>query len=164
LSVSAYAETITLIERLHRRFLDVLRIELERLGIDRINNVQALLLANIGGEEVSVGELMTRGYYLGSNVTYNLKRLVDAGFAEQRRSRHDRRVVRVRLTAEGRALCAGINAMFGRHGATLADDPRLPPLDRLNAQLHRLERFWALELAQPRPPGFTLAPALASSP
>ena len=101
-----YAETIALIERLHRRFLDVLRVELERLGVDQINNVQSLLLANIGAEEVSVGELMSRGYYLGSNVTYNLKRLVEAGFVEQQRSRHDRRVVRVRLSARGHALCA----------------------------------------------------------
>ena len=94
---TSYAETIALIERLHRCFLDVLRVELERLGIDQINNVQALLLANIGDDEVSVGELMSRGYYLGSNVSYNLKRLVAAGLVVQERSQHDRRVVRVRL-------------------------------------------------------------------
>ena len=145
----AYAETITLIERLHRRFLDVLRIELERLGIDQINNVQSLLLANIGREEVSVGELMTRGYYLGSNVTYNLKRLVEAGFIEQHRSRHDRRVVRVRLTERGHALCTEINAMLVRHSAELSTREGLAPLDQLNGRLKALETFWTEQITRP---------------
>ena len=151
LAVSDYAETITLIERLHRRFLDVLRIELERLGIDQINNVQSLLLANIGDEEVSVGELMTRGYYLGSNVTYNLKRLVEAGFVEQQRSRHDRRVMRVRLSERGRALCAELSAMLGRHSEALRNRPGLAPLDDLNTRLKSLEGFWTEQMS--RPPG-----------
>jgi DNA-binding MarR family transcriptional regulator len=151
LSDSGYALTIALIERLHRRFLDVLRVELERLGIDQINNVQSLLLANIGDEEVSVGELMTRGYYLGSNVTYNLKRLVEAGLVEQQRSRHDRRVVRVRLSERGHALCAEITAMLERHGAALRARPRLAPLDELNDRLRILEAFLTEQLS--RPPG-----------
>ena len=140
---SDYAETIALIERLHRRFLDVLRLELERLGVDQINNVQSLLLANIGGEEVSVGELMTRGYYLGSNVTYNLKRLVEAGLVEQQRSRHDRRVVRVRLSERGHALCAEINAMLARQRDQLDARADLAPLAQLNGELRCLEGFWA---------------------
>jgi DNA-binding MarR family transcriptional regulator len=151
LSDSDYAETIALIERLHRRFLDVLRVELERLGIDQINNVQSLLLANIGDEDVSVGELMTRGYYLGSNVTYNLKRLVDAGFVEQQRSRHDRRVIRVRLTDRGHTLCAEITGMLERHDAALRARPRLAPLSELNDHLKSLEAFWTEQLS--RPPG-----------
>lgn len=149
MSVTDYAETIALIERLHRRFLDVLRLELERLGIDQINNVQSLLLANIGTEEVSVGELMTRGYYLGSNVTYNLKRLVEAGFVEQHRSRHDRRVVRVRLSERGHALCADINAMLVRHSAEIEASADLAPLDQLNGQLTRLEAFWTGQISRP---------------
>ena len=158
-SDDAYAETIALIERLHRRFLDVLRVELERLGIDQINNVQSLLLANIGDEEVSVGELMTRGYYLGSNVTYNLKRLVEAGFVEQQRSRHDRRVMRVRLTERGHALCAEITAMLTRHDAQLRGRPRLAPLGELNEQLKSLESFWTEQLG--RQPGISTLGDLA---
>jgi len=146
---SDYAETIALIERLHRRFLDVLRVELERLGVDQINNVQSLLLANIGGEEVSVGELMSRGYYLGSNVTYNLKRLVEAGFVEQQRSRHDRRVVRVRLSERGHGLCAQITAMLARHQGQLGARCDLAPLAQLNAELKSLEGFWAGQIGRP---------------
>jgi DNA-binding MarR family transcriptional regulator len=148
-SATDYAETIALIERLHRRFLDVLRLELERLGIDQINNVQSMLLANIGAEEVSVGELMTRGYYLGSNVTYNLKRLVEAGFVEQHRSRHDRRVVRVRLSGRGHALCAEINVMLLRHSAGLDNRAGLAPLAQLNDQLKGLEAFWTGQISRP---------------
>lgn len=151
MSVNDYAETIALIERLHRRFLDVLRAELERHGIDEINNVQGLLLANIGVEEVSVGELMTRGYYLGSNVTYNLKRLVESGFVLQERSQRDRRVVRVRLSPKGQELCAKVEAMFQRHRAALEDRPELTPLAGLNASLHHLEQFWTEQLLKPAP-------------
>ena len=52
-----YLELTRLIERLHRRFLDLLRAELNRLGIRDINSVQALLLANIGREEIAIRDL-----------------------------------------------------------------------------------------------------------
>jgi DNA-binding MarR family transcriptional regulator len=146
-----YAETIGLIERLHRRFLDVLRAELERLGISDINNVQGLLLANIGEEEASVGELMTRGYYLGSNVTYNLKRLVDAGYVAQQRSQRDRRVVRVRLSSKGLKLRANIATMLERQRADLDRHPALTPIAQLNSRLRSLEAFWADQLRGPKP-------------
>ncbi len=152
-----YAETIALIERLHRRFLDVLRIELERLGVDQINNIQSLLLANIGDDEVSVGELMSRGYYLGSNVSYNLKSLVAAGLVIQERSQHDRRVVRVRLSPQGKALRGEIAGIFRRHVEALAAQGGLEPLGQLNAILYRLEAFWADRLVNRgvrRPSGF----------
>jgi DNA-binding MarR family transcriptional regulator len=145
-----YAETISLIERLHRRFLDVLRAELERLQISDINNVQGLLLANIGEEEVSVGELMSRGYYLGSNVTYNLKRLVEAGYVDQERSKRDRRVVRIRLSGKGRELCRHIAAMLLRQKQALQEDEAIAPLDDLNVQLRNLENFLTDQLLSPR--------------
>ena len=142
MTVDSYAETITLIERLHRRFLDVLRVELERRGIAQINNVQSLLLANIGEDEVSVGELMSRGYYLGSNVSYNLKRLVATGLVVQERSLHDRRVVRVRLTEEGLGLRAEIGRIFASHCEGLQSEPAMVPLSELNRILYKLEGFW----------------------
>lgn len=145
-NVDTYAETITLIERLHRRFLDVLRVELERLGIDQINNVQSLLLANIGDDDVSVGELMSRGYYLGSNVSYNLKRLVAVGLVVQERSHHDRRVVRVRLSPEGRAVRAEIGRIFARHCEELAAQRGDATLADLNTRLYDLEQFWTEQM------------------
>ena len=142
MTVDTYADTITLNERLHRRFLDILRVELERLGIDQINNVQSLLLANIGDDDVSVGELMHRGYYLGSNVSYNLKRLVAVGLVIQERSHHDRRVVRVRLSPAGRAVRTQIGRIFSRHCEELDAQGSLDGLADLNARLASLEAFW----------------------
>ena len=94
----SYLETIRLIERLHRRFLDVIKTELDRLGIEDINNVQTLILSNISNEQLTVGELTARGYYLGSNVSYNVKKLVENGYLNQERSPHDRRMTRVRVS------------------------------------------------------------------
>ena len=147
---SDYAETVSLIERLHRRFLDVLRVELDRLGVTDINNAQGLLLANIGRQEVSVGELMSRGYYLGSNVTYNLKSLVEAGYAVQERSQRDKRVVRVRLTERGLELSRKLGLIFEQQAQELAAGPHLPDVSALNESLRALEGFWSVKaIAKP---------------
>lgn len=140
---TAYLESIALIERLHRRFLDVVRAELDRLGIQDINNVQALILFNVGGDEYTVGELTQRGYYLGTNVTYNLKKLVEYGYVVQARSAHDRRSVRIRLTDKGIMLRKAIDAAYDRHVATLMSVKVGPKnLDEINQTMRTLERFW----------------------
>lgn len=139
-----YLEALNLIERLHRRLLDVIKDEFERNGQPEVNSVQALLLFNIGDSELTAGELRTRGHYLGSNVSYNLKKLVDAGYIHHERSEVDRRSVRVRLTEQGREVCEKVEQLYQRHlnsieqvGGIAADD-----FDRLNDALTRLERFW----------------------
>ena len=43
-----YLETLTMVERLHRRLLDVIKDEFDRRGRSDVNAVQALLLYNIG--------------------------------------------------------------------------------------------------------------------
>ena len=140
----SYYNIVKLIERLHRQFLDVLRSELHRLGIEDINAVQALLLYNIGDKELTAGELRTRGYYLGSNVSYNLKKLVEMGFLDHQRSRVDRRSVRIKLTDKGREVRDIVEALYQKHvrtveqvGGIAADE-----FGTLNKSLHRLERFW----------------------
>ena len=109
-----YLEALTLVERLHRRLLDVIKDEFDRRGRSDINSVQALLLYNIGDKELTAGELRTRGYYLGSNVSYNLKKLVDAGYIHHQRSTTDRRSVRVRLTERGQEVCKVVNGLYHR--------------------------------------------------
>src|SRR6478735_4567586 len=99
-----YLEVISLVERLHRQFLEVVKLELEGFGIRDIYNVQAMMLFNIGDSEMTVGELTLRGCYLGSNVSYNVKKMVGNGYLTQQRSLHDRRSTHVRLTPKGRAL------------------------------------------------------------
>ena len=139
-----YLEALTLIERLHRRLLDVIKDEFDRKGRSDINAVQALLLFNIGDKELTAGELRTRGYYLGSNVSYNLKKLVEMGFLDHQRSRVDRRSVRIKLTEKGREVRETVRALYEKHvrtveqvGGIAADEFAV-----LNKALHRLERFW----------------------
>ena len=99
-----YYDSIQLIERLHRHFLDVLKVELDRKGIQDINNVQGMILFNIGDDELTVGELTIRGYYLGSNVSYNVKKMVENEYLIQERSVHDKRSIRVKLSEKGTNL------------------------------------------------------------
>jgi DNA-binding MarR family transcriptional regulator len=139
-----YLEALTLVERLHRRLLDVIKDEFDRAGRSDVNSVQALLLFNIGDAELTAGELRTRGYYLGSNVSYNLKKLVEMGYIHHQRSRMDRRSVRVSLTDKGREVANVVARLYDRHmrsidqvGGITSEDFRT-----LNRSLQRLERFW----------------------
>ena len=109
-----YLVSLKLIERLHRLLLDVIKDEFERLGRSDVNGVQALLLYNIGDAELTAGELTSRGYYLGSNVSYNLKKLVEFGYINHQRSNTDRRSVRVRLTDKGQEVCKVLSALYQR--------------------------------------------------
>ena len=139
-----YLEALTLVERLHRRLLDVIKDEFDRMGRDDVNSVQALLLFNIGGAELTAGELRTRGYYLGSNVSYNLKKLVEGGYVKHERSRIDRRSVRVSLTEKGRVIADVIDRLYERHMRSIEQVGGIGPAEfrTLNKSLHRLERFW----------------------
>ena len=139
-----YLELTRLIERLHRSFLDLLRAELNRLGIRDINSVQALLLFNIGDSELTAGELRTRGYYLGSNVSYNLKKLVDLGFISHQRSRIDRRSVRVSLTPKGQAIAEVVAGLYERHIGSIEQVGGIGQEEfrQMNRALQRLDRFW----------------------
>lgn len=139
-----YFEAIQLVERLHRHFLDVLKVELDKKGIQDINNVQSMILYNVGKDELTVGELTIRGYYLGSNVSYNVKKMVENGYLEQERSVHDKRSIRVKLSSKGLELHDLISTMFKRHedkikGSPLTDDR----LKNMSETLLMLERFWA---------------------
>ena len=137
-----YYETMSMIERLHRQFMDVIKIELERAGILDINNVQCLILHNIGIDELTVGELTVRGYYLGSNVSYNIKKMVENGYLVQERSVHDKRSVRVKLSEKGRKLDAAVGALYTRHAAALsAAGISQTEIEKINRTLHNLETF-----------------------
>jgi len=153
---SAYHEVISLIERLHRHFLEVVKLELEGLGIHDINNVQGMMLFNIGDAEMTVGELTLRGCYLGSNVSYNVKKMVENGYLAQQRSLHDRRSIHVRLTEKGIRLRDRLTAMHQRHAAMLPQATlSAEDLQDVAGTLRRLERFWirAGDVVQ-RPPLF----------
>jgi DNA-binding MarR family transcriptional regulator len=139
-----YMETLSLIERLHRQLLDVIKDELDRRDEREINGVQALLLFNIGDQELTAGELRTRGHYLGSNVSYNLKKLVEGGYIHHARSDLDRRSVLVRLTPKGENVRGMLRELFHRHLGSLEPVGNVTGenLEGINTALRRLERFW----------------------
>src|SRR4051794_9157261 len=138
-----YLEALHLVERLHRRLLDVIKDEFERRGRDDVNSVQALLLYNIGDKELTASELRTRGYYLGSNVSYNVKKLVEMGYLHHARSRVDRRSVRISLAEKGREVHKIVCQLYDKQvltveqiGGVSADE-----FKRMNMALSRLGRF-----------------------
>ena len=138
-----YLDALTLVERLHRRLLDGIKDEFDRRGRSDINSVQALLLYNIGDKELTAGELRTRGYYLGSNVSYNLKKLVELGFLDHQRSRVDRRSVRIRLTPQGQEIRRIVDTLYQKHVKTVEQVGGISNEEfaTLNKSLHRLERL-----------------------
>ncbi len=138
-----YLETILLIERLHRRFLDVVKSELDRLKVEDINNVQTLILYNIGADQLTVGELTNRGYYLGTNVSYNVKHLVTTEYLIQEKAPHDKRSTRVKLSEKGTALVKQMDLLIERNVVDLDKrSPGLAFLTDVNKSMHNLERFW----------------------
>ncbi len=138
-----YQEVIFLVERLHRHFLEVVKSELERLDTSDINNIQALILFNVGDEELTVGELTNRGYYLGSNVSYNVKKMVENGYLIHQRSTHDRRSIRVRLSEKGLVLFHSLREMFERHIADIVEGPITEEeLQEASRALRHMEQFW----------------------
>jgi DNA-binding MarR family transcriptional regulator len=143
-----YLISIRLIERLHRRFLDVIKADLDRLGVEDINNVQTLILFNINEEQLTVGELTVRGYYLGSNVSYNVKKLVENDYLIQERSAHDRRMTRVRLSQKGLDLTARISELYQRNSEELAGRYATEEqLRQANQALMSLERYWSSQIS-----------------
>ena len=143
--MTGYLDALALVERLHRLLLDVVKDEFERVGVLDINAVQALLLFNIGDNEVTAGELKTRGYYQGSNVSYNLKKLVEMGYMHHQRCEIDRRSVRVRLTPRGREIRDIVASLFARHAEGLENKGVITAegIEDITNSLKRMERYWS---------------------
>lgn len=147
-TTEAYLTSLQLLDRMHRLMLDLVKDEFERLGRNDLTPVQALIIYNLGEAEVTAGELRSRGMYQGSNVSYNLKKLVAMGYLHHERCDMDRRSVRVRLTGMGQEVRGMVRALFLRHAAGLAMSGVLddPPLEQVNLQSRRIERFWSEQI------------------
>lgn len=143
-----FMDCLRLVERLHRRLLDVIRNQLEEAGRGEINAVQALLLFNIGGNEITAGELRSRGYYLGSNVSYNLKKMVDMGYVSHQKAEHDKRSVRISLTEKGSAVSTIVDKLYKAQLEEILEDEVFDnkELRHMRRNLRNLERFWADQL------------------
>ena len=146
--MATYLDSLLLVERLHRLLLDVIKDEFERVGVLEINPVQALLLFNVGHNEVTAGELKSRGYYQGSNVSYNLKKLVEHGYMHHERSEIDRRSVRVRLTQKGRDIRQVVSRLFATHAEGLLSRGVVDQqgIEDITGSLRRVERYWTEQI------------------
>ncbi|MFV0292742.1 MAG: MarR family winged helix-turn-helix transcriptional regulator [Paracoccus sp. (in: a-proteobacteria)] len=146
--VETYFHCLQMLERLHRLMLDLIKDDFERIGRNDLTPVQALLLYNLGKAEVSAGELRSRGMYQGSNVSYNLKKLVNMEYVHHERSEQDRRSVRIRLSESGQEVRDQIGQLFARHADDLIASGVLddPPLDLVNQQWRRIERYWGEQI------------------
>ncbi|MFW1678393.1 MarR family winged helix-turn-helix transcriptional regulator [Pontibacter sp. JAM-7] len=147
-SSADFLDCMRLIERLHRRILDLLKLRLDSLGYTDVNSVQALLMHNISDREMTAGELRTRGYYLGSNVSYNLKKLVSNGYINQVRSEHDQRSVRISLSDKGKAIHDLVQEMFDKQldQINAEDVMNDTSFSQLSSQLKEIEKFWDLQI------------------
>lgn len=154
----SYLETIALIERLHRQCMEVVKAELDRLGVRDLNAVQAMILFNLGDLELTVGELTQRGYYLGSNVSYNVKKLVELGYLIQQRSPHDKRATHLRCSDKGLTICRHLDQMFANQANELANNGvDRQKLSDTNDSLQRVEGYWAASRLGARPPFSSVA-------
>ena len=139
-----YGQLTQMIERLHRRMLDVIRFELEQAGVSDINPAQALMLTKIEGREVALRDIIERGYYIGLNASYNVKQLVEADYVVQKRSAHDKRSVKVSLTEKGEELCKKLVEFNSTQSARLAGSKE--ETAQLNATIdipRNLENSWS---------------------
>jgi DNA-binding MarR family transcriptional regulator len=138
-----YFKSVAMIERLHRLFLEVVKVELDRMKIRDINNVQCLILYNVGREQVTVGDLKNRGYYLGSNVNYSLHMMVQNKYLLQEPSVHDRRTSYVMLSEKGKKLYDKLDKLFTMHAKALAHEGiDTTQLEELDGMFTSLEGFW----------------------
>lgn len=153
-----YLETIALIERLHRQCMEVVKAELDRLGVRDLNAVQAMILFNLGDLELTVGELTQRGYYLGSNVSYNVKKLVEQGYLLQQRSPHDKRATHLRCSEKGLHICQTLDKLFEQQSSDLATNGvDRQAISQTNDALQRIEGYWAASRLGGRAPFTSVA-------
>lgn len=131
------------IERMHRRFLDVVRLELGRVGVSDISPVQVMMLGNIGAENISVRDLIERGYYLGSNASYNLKQLVEGGYVERQASTRDRRSAHLKITPKGQEVLTKLASLELQWAEPILKDDNQAALESTHKMLRQLERCWS---------------------
>lgn len=138
-----YFELARLMERATRRFSGLVRAELTKLRVDDIGPAQAMILLAIGNSELSVAELLDRGHYVGSNVSYYLKQLADGDYIDRVASQRDKRSARIKLTEKGRQLRANLrDAAMIYERAVNRGDQEQRMLETAFQTLHQLELAW----------------------
>jgi DNA-binding MarR family transcriptional regulator len=140
---AVYFEIIMGIERLHRVFFDMVKADLDRTGVKDITDIQCFILYNIGTSKMTVGEISNRGYYMGSNVTYNLKKMVENGYVLQQQSPHDKRSSHIQLSEKGLKIFQRFDEIFTRQSENLKNNSITETeLTDMRKTMQKLESFW----------------------
>ena len=142
--LAGYRSCLSYIERLHRLLLDIIKDEFERLRIHDVTGPQALLMFNVGDSEVTIGELKARGFYLGSNASYTIKKLVDGGYVVNERCDVDKRVTRMKLTESGVEIVEIVAQLLARHALSFGQNDLIESSDfrSMERSMRTLEHFW----------------------
>lgn len=145
-----HLDLMRVIERMHRRHLDLLRADLMRHGVDDVSPAQVMMLFTIGTGDISVRNLIERGYYLGSNASYSLKRLIEAGYVQRTTSERDRRSARLRLSDKGLELCRLVRTVDQDYQVRLVrGQDQAHDLNVTYRTLVRLEQEWTQAVRYP---------------
>jgi len=141
----SFLKSLSLLEQAHRRLHDVVKDDLERSGERSLTGVQALLLYEIGEQETPASALRARGAFAGTSLSYNVKKLQEGGYLNQRRSDDDKRAVRLSLTERGLKVRERVAALFEKQATALEPTAsvRFDDLQHMNKTVSRLERFWS---------------------
>lgn len=130
-------------ERTYRIFLDIIKQELDLMNVVDINAIQAFVLMNIGENIVTMGEVLSRGYYIGSNASYNLKKMIANGYIQQTQSDYDKRTSFLKLTEKGISLCEKLDRSINSHSKSLENNFKDKfGLDDGVGFLKGVETFW----------------------
>ncbi|MDR0630481.1 MAG: MarR family winged helix-turn-helix transcriptional regulator [Holosporales bacterium] len=112
---NSYLELPIYGEKMHRLFLDVIKQELDNLAVADISSVQAFILMNVNDNVITMGEVLSRGYYVGSNASYNIKKMITNSYMRQTPSDYDKRAIYLSLTEKGLNLCERLENSIKEH-------------------------------------------------
>ncbi len=109
----------TSIVQAQKSFLELIEHELKLINEENLSAVQALIILNIGDNDVSLGDLVLKRGYSGSNASYNIKKIANEGYIEQIPSPHDKRSLILRLTNKGTDVFKKLKSAIDKHSQKL---------------------------------------------
>ena len=136
-------EFAMLSEKVYRTFLELIKHELDVAGISDINPIQASVLLNIDENTITMSEVISRGYYMGSNASYNLKKMINNGYINQMQSEYDKRTSFLKLTNKGKDLLSKLKDKITEHAISL--DGKMKDkmtLSKMNGFLRNVDNYW----------------------
>lgn len=138
-----YFKTIVMIEHLHRLSLQVVKSELNKMKISDINNIQCFILYHLGMQEIIIADMINRGYYLGKNVSYNLKNMIKNGYVVKETKYNDNRSRSVKLSTKGIKLHKKLENLFIMQSKDFYSKcMNKEDLDKFDNMLFKIENFF----------------------